>query len=90
MYRSSYLTLALLFISVLSYGQELIEFIRYNVPEAKQAVAVDRDHFYVINNSIITKHKKQNGELVVKWDGTDVGIPHLNSGVVIKKWNKQE
>ncbi len=56
----------------------------FDVKEAKQAVAVDAQHFYVINNSSITKHLKTDGKLVATWDGTSDGIVHLNSGVVIK------
>lgn len=85
MTRFLFLTLTAFIISVLLSGQEVKELIRFSVPESKQAVAVDRDHFYVINNSTITKHNKQNGELISKWDGTGSGISHLNSGVVIKE-----
>lgn len=56
----------------------------YGVEEAKQAVAVDSRYFYVINNSTITKHAKQDGRLVASWDGTQEGITHLNSGVVVR------
>jgi len=58
---------------------------RFTVPEAKQAVAVDRKFFYVINNSTITRHYKESGLQDKKWDGTAEGISHLNSGVVIKR-----
>jgi hypothetical protein len=57
---------------------------RFQVTEAKQAVAVDDNYFYVINNSTITKHNKDNGNLVTRWDGSSDGIKHLNSGVVIR------
>jgi hypothetical protein len=56
----------------------------FQVSEAKQAVAVDKVHFYVINNSTIHKYDKNTGKLVRSWDGTDRGIVHLNSGVIIK------
>jgi hypothetical protein len=56
----------------------------FQVEEAKQAVAVDATHFYVINNSTIRKYTKAEGTLVGTWDGTKQGIVHLNSGVVIK------
>lgn len=65
-------------------GQQVKEIRRYLVPQAKQAVAVDKDYFYVINNSSITKHNKENGKLIASWDGTQEGIlTHLNSGIVI-------
>ncbi len=57
---------------------------KFPLKEAKQAVAVDKDHFYVINNSTITKHRKATGEQIAIWDGTKDSVKHLNSGVVIK------
>jgi hypothetical protein len=57
---------------------------KIQVAEAKQAVAVDKDHFYVINNSTIQKYRKTDAKLVLSWDGSQKGITHLNSGVVIK------
>lgn len=57
---------------------------QFTVKEAKQGVAVDRHHFYVINSSTITKHDKESGELITLWDGSAAGVKHLNSGVVIK------
>ncbi len=74
---------ALLILSAAS-GQKAVITGIFEVPEAKQAVAVDRKYFYVINNSTITKHDKKNGKLLAKWDGTGEGITHLNSGVVIR------
>ncbi|HQF11930.1 MAG TPA: hypothetical protein PKV22_06660 [Paludibacteraceae bacterium] len=69
-------------------GQEISkqtrELARFTVPEAKQAVAVDKNYFYVINNSAITKHEKKSGVLTTEWNGAEEGISHLNSGVVIR------
>lgn len=65
-------------------SQPVKELRRYKVPEAKQGVAVDRNYFYVINSSSITKHDKKTGILTAEWDGSGEGISHLNSGVVIK------
>ena len=76
--------LSILSCSWKAYAQEAKEISRFRVTEAKQAVAVDRDYFYVINNSTITRHNKHNGDQLAKWDGTTSGISHLNSGVVIK------
>jgi hypothetical protein len=56
----------------------------FRVEEAKQGVAVDRHCFYVINSSTITKHDKETGELLNSWDGSVIGVKHLNSGVVTK------
>jgi hypothetical protein len=55
----------------------------YDVPSSKQGVAVDSRHFYVINNSSITKHRKTDGLLVRTWEDQDSLIHHLNSGIVI-------
>ncbi len=57
---------------------------RFTVPEAKQAVAVDKNYFYVINNNRITKHDKKSGSLMAEWDGAGQRISHLNSGAVIR------
>jgi len=66
-------------------AQQAKELRRYMVPQAKQAVAVDNNYFYVINNSSITKHRKEDGKLIASWDGTQEGIlTHLNSGIVIE------
>lgn len=49
-----------------------------------QGVAVDKDYFYTISNSIISKQLKSDGSFVSMWDGSKAGvIRHLNSGVVI-------
>ena len=55
----------------------------YNVGQAHQAVAVDDNHFYVINNTSITKHDKETGELVKKWADQDSVLVHLNSGIIL-------
>jgi hypothetical protein len=65
-------------------AQDATNLKKFSVTEAKQAVAVDKNHFYVINNSTIQKYEKLNGKLVASWDGKKEGIKHLNSGVVIK------
>lgn len=67
-----------------SLAQTLTPLRDFEVKEAKQAVAVDAQFFYVINNSTITKHTKADGKQVAAWDGTKEGIVHLNSGVVIQ------
>ncbi len=65
------------------HGQQAVNVQQFTVKEAKQAVAVDKDHFYVINNSTITKHRKQTGEQTGMWDGTADSIKHMNSGIII-------
>lgn len=65
------------------FGQEAVELRKFEVEEAKQAVAVDESFFYVINNSTIRKYDKEKGQLLTTWDGEKEGIKHLNSGVVL-------
>jgi len=71
-------------ISQTVFAQEVSEIKTFKVSEAKQAVAVDERFFYVINNSTIQKYTKTDGKPIVSWDGSEEGIKHLNSGVVIK------
>ena len=63
-------------------GQMAKELTVFNVQKAQQAVAVDENYFYVINNKTITKHDKKNGGLVASCDGTSLGLHHMNSGIV--------
>ncbi|MEO1054005.1 MAG: hypothetical protein AAFX87_25430 [Bacteroidota bacterium] len=56
---------------------------QFEVDEARQGVAVSEDYFFVINNSAITKHQKVDGKKVGVWEGSDKGVVHLNSGVII-------
>jgi hypothetical protein len=65
-------------------SQEVYKIREYNVKQAQQAVAVDKNYFYVINSSTITKHSKKEGNVIHEWDGAPLGIKHLNSGVIIK------
>lgn len=51
-----------------AFAQTLTPAKTFDVKEAKQAVAVDAQHFYVINNSAITKHSKADGKLTATWD----------------------
>lgn len=55
----------------------------YEVEQARQAVAVDDNHFYVINNTSITKHDKEKGRLVKEWVDQDSVLVHLNSGIIL-------
>ena len=57
---------------------------RYPAPEARQAVAVDDDHFYAITSAAIGKYEKRTGERVASWAEAPGGrIAHLNSGIVL-------
>lgn len=56
---------------------------RHAAPEARQAVAVDAEHFYAIDNAAIGKYRKETGALVARWTGAPEGpVAHLNSGIV--------
>ena len=51
--------------------------------EARQAVAVDRDHFYAIDNAAIGKYTRETGRRVAQWRASEEApLVHLNSGVV--------
>lgn len=56
---------------------------RFEVPEARQAVAVSDRFFYAIDNRTLVKLDKTTGQAVAKWEGPKAGpILHLDSGVV--------
>ncbi len=82
-YRFAIFGVLLFLLARSASAQEAVEIQTYKVSEAKQAVAVDKDHFYVINNSAINKYDKAKGQLINSWDGSQEGIKHLNSGVII-------
>jgi hypothetical protein len=65
-------------------SRSAVELGQFNAPEADQAVAVDQEHFYAIDNAEIGKYDKATGERVGGWKGDEGGpIIHLNSGIVI-------
>ena len=52
----------------------------YTAPDADQGVAVDRTHFYPVDNSVIAKYDIATGTQVARWVGPSSGlIRHLNS-----------
>lgn len=61
-----------------------VEVRRYAAPEARQAVAVDAEHFYAITNHAIGKYRRADGTRVAAWE-CEEGKPltHLNAGTVI-------
>ncbi len=62
----------------------LVEIRSYRAQAARQAVAVDRDFFYAIDNRSIEKYSRSGGKLVGRWDAAGTTpIVHLNSGVVV-------
>lgn len=51
---------------------------------ARQAVAVDAQNFYAINNHTIVKYDKESGQEVARWEGGEEGpITHLDSGTIV-------
>lgn len=52
--------------------------------EARQGVAVDRDHFYAISNFAIGKYRRDTGAKVDSWAGEE-GKPftHLNAALIV-------
>jgi len=57
---------------------------RFSAAEARQGVAVDAAHAYVIDNRAIGKYDKRSGKLVARWRDRDGGpLVHMNSGTVV-------
>ncbi len=54
----------------------------FDVEGAKQAVAVDNQYFYVIDNRAISKYNKKTGVFVTNWSDNEKLLKHLNSGIV--------
>lgn len=52
--------------------------------DADQAVAVDANYFYSVDNYSITKHDRKTGKAVLQWYGGEGGpIIHLDSAMVL-------
>ena len=52
----------------------------YEAPDADQGVAVDKTHFYPVDNAVIAKYEITTGKQVARWVGPGSGlIKHLNS-----------
>jgi outer membrane protein assembly factor BamB len=60
------------------------EVARFAAPEARQGVAVDADHIYVIGNHEIGKYRKGGFAKVASWSCPE-GEPliHLNAGIIL-------
>ncbi len=62
---------------------QLQEIRRFQIDEAKQGVAVDRNHFYAISDKKIAKCEKENGQVIVTWKSPKSSpIKHLNGGLI--------
>lgn len=55
----------------------------FQVDRVQQGVAVDKSHFYVINNTSITKHDKETGNKISEIECKEFGLKHLNAGFVL-------
>jgi len=65
-------------------SEGFVEVRRYDAPAARQAVAVDAEHFFAISNRVVERFERGSGALVRRWQGpADGPIVHLNSGVVL-------
>jgi hypothetical protein len=62
-------------------SSELLQ--RFQIKEARQAVAVDAEAFYAVDNTAIAKYDKKTGTLIAKWDGEKDGAIHLDSAAVV-------
>lgn len=55
----------------------------YDAFDANQGVAVDRSYFYAVDNTSVTKHRRDTGAPVLQFAGADGGpLVHLDSGAV--------
>ena len=66
------------------FSQELDSLEAYKAPLARQAVAVDANFLYAINNTGIEKLDKFTGESIKIWKDTTGSLKHLNSGIILE------
>jgi hypothetical protein len=78
-------TLLAAIVAVAAHAAPALEQIgEFTVPEARQGVGVDAQHFYAVDNFAIAKYDKKTGKLVKKWQGAKSGpITHLDSAMVM-------
>ncbi len=63
-------------------SSELIQ--RFQIKEARQAVGVDADAFYAVDNTVIAKYDKKTGAPLAKWEGDPAsGAIHLDSAAIV-------
>jgi hypothetical protein len=62
-------------------SSELLQ--RFQIKEARQAVGVDADAFYAVDNTTIAKYDKKTGTLITKWEGKGEGAIHLDSAALV-------
>lgn len=69
-----------------SNAQQYEETANFDVPAARQAVAVDDAYFYAINNTLIVKYSRQGDSITSRSYASSASLPglkHLNSGIII-------
>lgn len=62
---------------------EFKQYQQFAIPEARQGIAVDKDHFYAVDNRAIAKYRKNSGELINIWRDSSGFLSHLNSAAAI-------
>lgn len=77
------LVLALCLVCYTLVAQNYKEVKRFNARYATQAVAVDKHHFYAIDNNHITKFNLQGDSITTWHEPNKERIRHFNSGIVI-------
>jgi hypothetical protein len=82
--KSSVFVLILLSLTGPLFAQQVDSLQAFKAPLARQAVAVDADFLYAINNTSIEKLDKLNGESIKIWKDTTNALKHLNSGIVLE------
>jgi len=55
----------------------------FEIPEINQAIGVDAEHFYAIDNTSIAKYAKGSKQLVLSRDYEDIGASHFDSATVV-------
>lgn len=68
-FKRTILFLSLIIVATAGFFQETKEIRRFKVESGKQGVAVDKDHFYEINNNTIIKYRKDTEKAVARWVG---------------------
>lgn len=68
------------------YAQQYVETASFDAPAARQAVAIDSDFFYAIDNTTIVKYNRQGDSIMSRTYAPTTstpGLKHLNSGIVV-------
>ena len=56
----------------------------WDVVDANQGVGVDTEHFYAVDNRVISKRSKETGEEVARFEGSSGGpIIHMDSAAIV-------